>query len=64
MEQDVEEKIIVSADEIDNLCAEDRTLIDRRRGRAGFNYNKLYAVLCMLASALLSVSFIAWLILA
>lgn len=63
MEQVMQENVTVSADEVDKVLSGVASATPEK-APAGFNYNKLTAALCMLASALVTVSLIMWAVLA
>jgi hypothetical protein len=62
MDHSVQEKVVVPADELESLFFSSASVSPKKKMRAGFNYNKLYAVLWMAASALVSIAAIAWVI--
>lgn len=60
MEHATRDEVTIFANEIDNLFADGRAAAEPVKPKR-FNYDKLHAVLCMAASALVCVSAIAWL---
>lgn len=64
MEQSVQDNVTLPADELEKLFSASAPANEKPPAvaGAGFNYNKLYAVLCMGASALVSVATIIWLV--
>jgi hypothetical protein len=60
MEEEIRERIILPAGEIEQLFSNEDIVVIEEMPRVGFNFNKLLAVACMLSSALVSVAVMAW----
>ncbi|MDQ9169888.1 hypothetical protein Q8A64_05625 [Oxalobacteraceae bacterium R-40] len=63
MEQAVQKHVAAPVTEIEEIFTQEEVLpLEDNRRSTGFNVNKLQAVLCILASSLISIGVIAWLI--
>lgn len=62
MEEVTEDKIKLSVNEVDEILSNKIAQLKEGKPSAQFNYNKLQAVVCILASAIVSITFLAWIL--